>query len=361
MSTVEHVGSFTPPDDPRPRAATRRGQLLRAEIARLRHRRLIRLLAGLALLALLGAMTIMFFTHSRDLAGARAEAQATAQQANAEQARFYDECLKDPTIPDADKQAGACGPSTAEPMPAEQFFQDPRLRADVGLPSIAIGVAAVGALVAGLIGATAVGADWSSRALLTLLTWEPRRLRLLGTRFAATAVVAAVIGLVAQAIGFGFGVLTVSLRGTWETSPTSNGDVYVQPSLIGPAHFWRDLVSLQVRGIGLVVLVALLAAAVTTLTRHTAAVLGIAFAWVAIVENAVRVLFSSRGWPRWLFTENVVAFLLPGGQQIVKGYDTQGQPLGSVLVTNLDALLYLGAVTLAFAVLAGIFLQRRDL
>lgn len=352
-----------PPSDPRPRAASGRSQLLRAEIGRLRRRRLVLLLLGLATLALLGAMVAVFLTHGTDVAGARAEAVRQAQQETRTQAQFREECLADPNVADADKQAGACPPAQAEPVPPEAFYRDPRLRADVGLPLVALGVAVGGALVGALIGATAVGADWSSRAMLTLITWEPRRLRLLAARLTAVAVVAAVIGVVSQALGLGLGALTVQLRGTWQPSPGGiGGQGYSPPSVVGPAHFWRDLASLQLRGVGLVVLAAVLSAAVTMLTRHTAALLGLAFAWVAVVENAVRALLP--GWSRWLLTGNVGAYLNPGGQPLVVGrtVTAQGQVTErTVLVSNLDALLYLGVLAAVFVVASGLMLRRRDL
>ncbi|KQX61612.1 ABC transporter permease subunit [Angustibacter sp. Root456] len=346
--------------DAAPRAATGRPHPLRSELGRLRHRRLVQLVVGLGFLALVAAMVIVFLTHNNDLAAARAKATVAAQQAASDQARYRQECLADPSIPQADKENGACGPEGGGPT-AQDLYQDPRLRADVGLPAIAIGVAVGGALVAALIGATGVGADWSSRTIITLLTWEPRRIRLLARRHLAIALAVAAIGVVAQAIGLGLGALTVSTRGTWGQS--------AGVALIGPAHFWRDLVSLEVRGVVLMVVVAVLAAALTTVTRHTGGTLGIAFAWFAVAENAVRIVFSQRGWARWLVTENVVAFLSPGGQQMMVGSPAagSGSSMGpdeggrTVLVSNLDALLYLGVLTAVALVLAGVLLRRRDL
>jgi len=81
-----------------------------------------------------------------------------------------------------------------------------------------------------------------------------------------------------------------------------------------------------------------------------------------VAENAVRVLGADRGWPRWLLTENIVAFLLPGGRTMATSetFSTQDAQT-SVLVSNLDALLYLAAVTAAAVVLAAVLLRRRDL
>ena len=350
------------PSSPAPRAATGRPQPLRAEIARLRHRRLVLVVVGLGFAALVAALVTVFFTHSTDVAGARAKAAVAAQAAGRDQAQYRQDCLADPTVPQADKDAGVCGDPADADLRAEDFFRDPRLRADVGLPAIAIGVAVGGALVAALVGATAVGADWSSRTIITLLTWEPRRLRLLGRRYVAVAVVAAALGVLAQLVGLGAGAATVALRGTWDASPASGGEgMYVQPALIGASHFWRDLVSLQVRGVGLMVVVAVLAAAVTTVTRHTGGMLGLAFAWFAVAENAIRIVFAGRGWGRWLVTENVIAYLTPGGQRMGVGSAGPGQEQRTVLVSNLDALLYLGVITAVALVLAGVLLRRRDL
>ncbi len=365
MTTTAAEPTGTAPHDARPRAATGPGHLLRAEIGRLRRRRLVLLVLGLAGLALVGSMVAVFFSFNQDVAGARARAVVQAEQANRDQARFRQDCLADPSIPDAAKQAGACGPEAVEPMTADGFYQDPRLRADVGLPGVALGVAVGMALVGALIGATAVGADWSSRALLTLITWEPRRLRLLAARFTAIAIFAALAAVVAQAAGLALAALTVQLRGTWQASPApSENGPSAGPAIIGPANFWRDLVSLQVRGVGLVVAVALVAAAVTMMTRHTAALLGLAFAWVAVVENAVRLLLGARGWSRWLVTENVGAYLYPGGQRLLTRRTRTGDGSWSdqtVLVSNLDALLYLGVITAVLVVASGLLLRRRDL
>ncbi|HKG49025.1 MAG TPA: hypothetical protein VKB14_01150, partial [Actinomycetales bacterium] len=322
-----------------------------AELGRLRRRRLVVTLLLLGLAGVLVGMAVIFGTHSTDVAGARTEATRAAQEQAAANQEFEPGCRQDPSIPEADKDIACSGPT------ADDLFQDPRFVAERGLPEIAISVAVTGALVAALVGATAVGADWSSRAMITLLTWEPRRLRLLGTRLAAVALVCAAAGVVAQLLALGLGALTAQLRGTW-AAPGADGIA----GLVPHAHFWRDLLSLQLRGVVLMVLAGVLAASVTTVTRHTGGLLGLLFAWFAVAENAVRILGSDRGWPRWLLTENITAFLLPGGRRLESSTD---EPTGALqpetLVSNLDALLYLGAVTAGAAVLAGVLLRRRDL
>jgi ABC-type transport system involved in multi-copper enzyme maturation permease subunit len=342
----------------RPPAATGRGSLLAAELGRLRRRRLVLTLVGLALAALVVGMAAVFATHSTDFAGARAKAARQAQAQAAGQREAEAACRQDPSIPEAER-AEACdfggGPA------AEDLYVDPRFFAETGLPVVVVAVGVAGALVAALVGATAVGADWSSRAIITLLTWEPRRLRLLGTRLLAIALGTAALGLLAQALALGLGALTVQLRGSWGAPPGGVGDG--GSALLPHATFWRDLLSLQLRGVVLMVLAALLAASVTSITRHTGGLLGLMFAWFAVAENAVRALAGDRGWSRWLITENILAFLVPGGQHLPAGtrITADGVQPSTVLVSNLDALLYLVLLTAAAGLLAGVLLRRRDL
>jgi ABC-2 type transport system permease protein len=362
------IGSSTPEQAPlgppsgvdsRPPAATGRGSLLAAELGRLRRRRLVVTFVVLGLVALVGAMAIVFATHSTDLAGARAEAAGIAQQEAAGLAEAEAGCRQDPP-PDT----GLEGCDFGDPPTAEDFFRDPRFFADAGLPLVAMGIGVAGALVGILIGATAVGADWSSRTILTLLTWEPRRLRFLGSRLAAVALGTAALGVLAQALGLGLGTLTVHLRGAWSRPPASSDAVDAAPALLPAAHFWRDLLSLQARCVVLMVLAAVLAASVTAIARHTAGLLGLLFVWFAVVETAVNVLAAARGWPRWLVGPNVLAFLMPGGMRMATGTrpaPNGGEETTTVLVSNLDALLYLGVLAAASVALAGMLLRRRDL
>ena len=57
------------------------------------------------------------------------------------------------------------------------------------------------------------------------------------------------------------------------------------------------------------------------------------------------------------------AFLTPGGSTMQVGTQVTADGIAprTVLVSNLDALLYLGAITAAFALVAGVVLRRRDL
>lgn len=348
-----------------PRAATGPGSLLRAELGRLRHRRLVLALVLLSAIALLGATAIVFATHDRDVAGARAEAQVVFDQSVAGQIEYNRQCRADPNVPDKEVN---CPSEQIDPsQTAASFYRDPRLRADQGLPGFALGVGVGGALLMGLVGATAVGADWSSRAIVTLLTWQPRRLRFLATRLGAIAVAGAVLGVVGQLLGLALGALTVATRGTFAPSPAPLDAAFPSegPGLVAAAHFWRDLVSLQGRGVLLMILAGVAAASIAMITRSTGGFLGVALGWFVIVEVAGQGLLASRApaLAQWTLTQNVTALLTPGGATIYAGDQmTYGVfTPREIHVSNLDALWHLGLLAVAVALVAAVLLRRRDL
>lgn len=345
----------------RPRTATARGSLLRAEVGRLVRRRMLRLLAVLAALGLLLAMGVLFATHNTDVAAAHAQAQRIAAEQNAGAEAARQECLRNAPPADATTM---CAPEMFAP-PVDAFYSDPRVFADQALPTAAIAAGVVGALLAALAGATAVGADWSSRAVLTLLAWEPRRGRLLAARWSAIALVVAAAGVVGQALTLGLTALVVRLRGTFAATPPAdrNGNAPAGQAVLHHAHFWRDMVSLEARTIGLMVIAALLAAAIAMLTRGTGGALGAAFGYFAVVEIGVNAVLGQVAG-RWTLTQNIGAYLSPGGLHlaghIVRHRDGSRQ-LTMVLVSNLDALAYLGAAVAVTTLAALVSLRRRDL
>ena len=343
----------------RPRAATSAGSLLGAELARLRHRRLVAALLLLGLAGLLAALTAVFFTHDRDVAAARASAQTQYEQQVRDQATFAAQCRADPSVAEADKDS-ACPQTKDANLTPEAFFRDPRLRADQGLPAIALGIGVAGALLMGLVAATAVGADWSSRAIITLLTWQPRRLRFLATRFAAIGLLAVLVGVVAQTLGLGLGLVTVATRGTFDASRAEDGG---PPALGAGSHLWRDLVLLQGRGVLLMVLAAVIAAAIATVTRSTGGFLGFALGWLVVVEVAGQGVLASiaPGLSQWTLTQNVAALLTPGGTTVFSAVPVDGVATRTIHLSNWDGGWHLAVLALLVSGLAGLLLRRRDL
>ena len=76
-----------------------------------------------------------------------------------------------------------------------------------------------------VIGASSVGADWQSGSMATLLTWDPRRIRVLLVRVAVVAVVVLVLALALQTVLSLMLAAGAALRGVTITPPGFWADV----------------------------------------------------------------------------------------------------------------------------------------
>ena len=104
-------------------------------------------------------------------------------------------------------------------------------------------------------GATVAGAEWRYGTVATLLTWEPRRLRVHVSRTAACAVLAFVIALALQVVFLASFLPAALLHGS-----TANLD----------ADWWVALGAVMVRTSLLTAITAMLGVALATLGRNTA-------------------------------------------------------------------------------------------
>jgi ABC-type transport system involved in multi-copper enzyme maturation permease subunit len=337
------------------------GSLLKAEVLRFRSRRFIQLLLVLGVLGLLVGVGVA----ATQFAKASPERLVAAEQERDEIIRqqevFRQQCLADP--PTAEELGpGAptdqppeffCGePLTPDQLPASQFIDpEPFVLAD-GLPGAALGVAGLTAALTFVLGATYVGAEWSSRSMVALLFWEPRRGRVMATKLAVLAVAAAALGVLAQAAWTLAALVLARTRG-------------VSDGL--PPDFWSDVLGQQGRSVLLAVLTAMLGFAVANLVRNTGAALGVGFLYFAIIENILRVTISRS--QRYLLSDNIAALLLDGGHRVFINSGTTLDPAtGSVsfdgrevVLSNVHGGLVLGLVTAALVGLGVVLFARRDL
>jgi hypothetical protein len=189
-------------------------------------------------------------------------------------------------------------------------------------------------LMGGLIGgATVAGGEWRHGTVTTLLTWEPRRLRLHAARSASAAILAFVISFGLQILFLASFLPAVFAHGTTEGVDGS---------------FWAGLVVAMTRSSALTAGAALLAVALATLGRNTAFAVITVFAWMVVVENLVRGLRPSLS--RWLWGENLGTVMTWG--QLPDADFTRGP-----LVALLTLLAYGGAVV----AVATVSFQRRDI
>ena len=299
--------------------------LLVGEVQRVLARRMVRVLA------LLGAAAIVFacvltFLNTEKVTEAEMASRRRAVEAQ------VDACI----------EAGRVRPPLAPEerhVPIEDACQfragasveDPRFRLRQ-LRGIYQGTTAPLVVVGWLIGASSIGADWQSRTITTLLTWEPRRMRVLLAKVLAAVLVAAAFALAAQA--FVAGALAPSLIAHGTTEGT-NG-------------VWlRSLSGVLGRGTALVAVATAIGFSVASIGRNTAAALGIGFGYFVILENAVGGFLA--GFRRWLLLGNAIVW--------VSGENGGGEVSGRSVVA---AGVFLTAVAAGLVLLAAMFFRRRD-
>ena len=266
-------------------AVTRAPSLLRSEVLRIRSRRFVRLLVALGFVILLVAGAIAFFASARTTP----EQTAAAERLRDEQVAS---CLADPTLP-VEAKPGACSPDN---YPLEYFLAKRPFAAAEQFASGATATAVGFAALLFLVGVTAGGAEWAAKTMSALLFWEPRRVRVVLVKLAVVMAVAVLVAVVAQLVWVGIAALASEFRGTWEGRAPD---------------FLTELVGVQARGVLLGALAAAGGFALAMIVRSTGAALGIAFVYLAVVENAVRG-FVPRARP-FLLGENVAALLNPAG------------------------------------------------
>jgi ABC-2 type transport system permease protein len=253
-------------------------RLLGVELRRFFARRLTRMLAIVMLLGVVATGIGLAVNSSRDVAGAHATARQRValyvEQAKAGRA----DCLAH--VP-KDRAAEACGPADqASQLPPGAFYTDPRFSFHDHVRELVRTGVYLSALLTLLAAASFVGAEWQAGTFASLLTWEPRRLRVYLAKLSAAIAGAVGIATVSIAAFVGVAALVAATRGTFAT--------VVPPERQAPVHHLAgQAFALGARGLGLVALTAAVAATLATLMRHTVAAVGAVLAYFVIGEGII--------------------------------------------------------------------------
>lgn len=269
------------------------GRLLRAEFRRLAARRFTRVALALSLIGYLIAVAMLWKTHSQTTPADIAEATAQRDQQIAEEIEY---CKSKVPV---EQQPMECGMLTPESVPITYFLDSqPFPPSEVEDIALAVGVAT--AMLAFLLAATFIGAEWSSKNLIAWLFWEPRRLRVMAAKLLALLSSMLALAALAQLVWLGTAKLLLHHRG----KPVSS---------LGPQaeHFWSHVVNAQLRAALLVLITGLVAFSLASLMRNSAAALGVAFVYFAVVENVIRAVNADL--QPYLFTTNLAAWISSGG------------------------------------------------
>jgi ABC-2 type transport system permease protein len=238
--------------------------LFRSELLRARSRRILPMMLVGGVLLIVVAMVI---------AGANSHKPTAAQIASADAAfqKQFAECMQGQVLgpgpqlpPGYTSLAQFCADEAAPNVDTGLQFRDAALL----LQHTSTFVVLLGVALAASLG----GADWSAGTMTTLLTWEPRRIRVLLTRAVVVALVVVSVTLFLQGVLLGSFRLAVALRGTSLGAP---------PGLIGDALQTGLRVSAVAVGFGLVAL------AIATIGRSTVAALGVLFGYLVLFEGVI--------------------------------------------------------------------------
>jgi ABC-2 type transport system permease protein len=252
--------------------------LYRAETRRLTKRRFTRYSVLLVLIVLGLIAGGVAFTNHKATPAAVAAAQAEADRDFQESVRLSEQekqrCAERP----ADYPEGCDALWTPAPEQyqaanymASQFdFRD-------SFPAMLVTVAALLALVAFIIGASFVGAEWNSGGMMNLLLWRPQRLRVLSTKLAALLVWLTGLSVAVGAAWTGAFWLIASSRGT--TARMTSGA-------------WQSIGLMGLRGLGLVLAVGAIGFGIASIGRHTAAALGAAIGVIVVFQFGLGVVLQ---------------------------------------------------------------------
>lgn len=186
----------------------------------------------------------------------------------------------------------------------QQFggFEDKRFHL-TDLPDIFKHLSVWFAIIGWLLGASYIGAEWRTGMMGTLLTWEPRRVRVMVTKVIAAVFVTFVIVMMLQALLVGALYPAAAYRGS--TAGTTEA-------------FWRSFSYVGLRSGALAVLAAILGFAAGALGRNTAAGLGTGFVYLAVIEGGLLggLIPSIRPW---LIVGNAIVFVNNERNPDIKG------------------------------------------
>lgn len=181
-------------------------------------------------------------------------------------------------------------------------------------------------------GAAFIGAEWGAGTITTLLTWEPRRLRVMVAKALAVALGVFIFVVLTQAFLALVMWPVAVLRGTTE----------------GVDREWfLDAFEVVGRGAFVAGMFALLGFGIASIARNATAAQVIGFAYFAIGEAILRALRPQ--WQPWLIGDNAAAVVTASPQQIF----FTSRPLSACVLTLVAYCA--GAVGLASA-----FFRARD-
>ena len=255
--------------------------LMRAERRRFLKRRMIVWTLVIFVGLLTAIASIVFFTTKAVTPEVRAAAQAEAD-------RHYNQ-----TMQEYERMRARCEQSPSDEMCQRGGLQEPQrdwFQAEQFMPAtfnfredadeFAVTWAILLAMFSFIIGASFVGAEWRSGAMMNLLTWRPKRMQVLGIKLLALLSAVGTFAVVT------FGLWTAAMVGIASTHGTmdrmTNGA-------------WQSYGLTGLRGLGMILAFAALGFGLASIGRHIGLALGVALGVIILGQfGLVLVLFMAR-------------------------------------------------------------------
>ena len=325
-------------------------RLLSVEFRRFFARRLTRWAGVVLLLGIAAAGIGTFATSSKDVAAAHRSAQRHYEAFLQDQQAFRTDCLAHTPPDQVDQQ---CPPDESGAT-VENFYSDPRFSFHDHVGDLLTTGCVIGSLLGLILAASVIGAEWQAGTFASLLTWEPRRMRVAAAKVTAVVVGSLAIATVATALLLGVESLVAATHGTFTTVLR---EARPQP------HFAKQTWALAGRAALVVMLVSGIGAALALLLRHTVAALGVAIGYLIVGEGIIGSL--RHGDVRHHLLQSRLDALLHGryewfiptrGPDGSVGFSSDHLAVVHALNAGIEALIF---VALLYAVALTI-LQRRD-
>jgi hypothetical protein len=251
--------------------------LLKEELARARRLDVFRFVAVAGVAGIVVGCVFFGVTSHRPT-------DADWSSARALQEKWQQDCLSD--MARKDTQQPVCDPGDL----ASYLSPDIRVFDERSIPRTIVWSALLLGLAGWLSGAVMVGADWASGMLMLLLTWEPRRGRVLSARLIVAGVIAFILSaalLVALVVGL---VVVATTRGLTSLPP----------------GFWMSVVAAVLRVATITSIATVASGAVAFITRSATFAVAALFVYLVAVEASMSLHFPSVA--RWLVAQNVVTW-----------------------------------------------------
>jgi ABC-2 type transport system permease protein len=216
-----------------------------------------------------------------------------------------------------------------DPADCEGFFPregfDPRFRL-AELQEVLRGLSFLIVILAMGLGATFMGAEWGAGTMTTILTWEPRRLRVFSAKVLGGIAFVFVAVMVGQWLLVGLLAPVAVLRGSTE----------------GVDAGWLvETLEVAARSALVASIAAVIGMAIASAARNTGAALIVAFVYFAVIENLMRGFRPN--WARWLVGDSMALFVI-GSEEAGNAPISELRALVTIIVYA--ALFFLASATL---------------